>query len=205
MRCSKCGTNLERGWEFCPHCGEKIRRGLRGFFEAPFPRFRRPFELSFGDIFEEMEREFRDLEKTFFGVRRPFEKFRGGGITIKIVPGQKPVVKTFGDYKDKELEIRKRLGIKKPVTAEEVPKELPKVTEEPETKIEKKPGQITFKVKLPGVKSERDIQIQQLENSIEIRARAANKGYFTILAIPPGAHIIEQKLENEKLILQVGV
>lgn len=82
-------------------------------------------------------------------------------------------MRTFGDFKDKEPEILRRLGVKeaKP-KAQRLP---PKVTEEPETKVERRGNRVIYRIKVPGVKSEEDIDVQRLRESVEVRAYAQDK------------------------------
>jgi HSP20 family molecular chaperone IbpA len=84
----------------------------------------------------------------------------------------------------------------------ERPARIPKLTEEPETKIERIGKKQIIKVKLPGVKED-DIEIKKLENSVEIRAFVGDKCYFKLIPIPSNANVNET-FENEMLKIEVS-
>lgn len=197
LRCPNCGYPIKEEWSYCPNCGY-----LLGF---------RRFE----DFFEDIDKEIRSIIKQFF---RPFEirfedfekepYIRTAGISIRIESGtgKKPkiYVKTFGDYKDLEPKIKEQLAKKygiEEVKEEEKVKEVReiKVTEEPEAKIRRIGQKIEIEIDLPEVSSEKDIEINELEESIEIKAYAKDKAYFKIIAKPANKHISEKKFENGKL------
>jgi HSP20 family molecular chaperone IbpA len=207
-KCPNCGRSVKEGFNFCPYCGEELEE--REVEEIEF----KPFS-----IFEDIEKEFERIDKMFSSSE--FFKFpkirfgpitRGGGISITIhsATGRKPEVKvkTFGDYKKFEPEIKRKLGIKAPVEEveeeEEKPKKVPKITEEPETKVERVDGKLLVTVKLPGVKSEEDIKIRKLEQSIEVRAFADDKAYFTLVPIKAGMEILEKSFKDEVLKIELG-
>lgn len=229
-RCPNCGKEIKENWNFCPYCGEEIERleiarkkekeieGLRGFEFGEFP--------SFEDIFEEIDKEFRRLDKVFKSRFEDLEELegmpivRGGGVSIVIKntgKGKPEIhVKTTGDFKELEPEIKARLGVSKGVEEVEEereerapeefkrPRRIPSVTEEPEARVERKRDYMRIEVDLPDVKSERDIEIRKLEQSVEIRAFAKDKAYFKLLPIPPEFSILEKKFEDHKLILVLG-
>jgi len=202
-RCPNCGEKVKDEWEFCPICGERLEEKERGF---------RVF-----DIFEDIDKEFERIDK-MFGFEFPRIKFKpeikGGGISITIhsVSGREPKieVKTSGDYKKLEPEIKRRLGIKPAVEeVEEVTEEyrkkkvrVPKVTEEPEARIEKIGNKQIIKIKLPDVKEE-DIEVKKLEQSIEVKAFAGDKAYFKLIPISPNAYIVKKEFKNGVLNIEV--
>lgn len=198
MRCFNCNEEVRRNWNYCPNCGVNLRR--RRAYE------KYPGLLGFSSIFDEIDREFREIERMFrrFTMPPPRER-RGGGVSIKISsePGKEPrvEVRTFGDFKDKEPEILQRLGVKeaKP-KAQRLP---PKVTEEPETKVERRGNRVIYRIKVPGVKSEEDIDVQRLRESVEVRAYAQDKAYFTLFSIPKRARIAATRLEGDEFVIEV--
>ncbi|MEM5873127.1 MAG: zinc ribbon domain-containing protein [Candidatus Aenigmatarchaeota archaeon] len=201
--CPCCGKEIEANWAYCPYCGCFL--GFRIFDEIFDRNYLR-------DIFEDFDRTFRrvlkEMLKPFDLEKEPY--IRGGGISIviKSESGKKPkvYVKTFGDYKELEPKIKENL--KKKIGIEEVEekqeekvKEIRevKVTEEPEVKIKRELNRIEIEVDLPDVESAKDIEISELEESIEIRAYAKDKAYFKIISKPAGKSIIEKRFEKGKL------
>jgi hypothetical protein len=57
---------------------------------------------------------------------------------------------------------------------------------------------------LPGVKGLEDISIKKLEESIEVRAFAGDKGYFKILSIPKDAKMIDKSFDESRLTIKIG-
>ncbi len=180
-RCGNCKDKVKDEWKYCPACGYILLEESK------------PFSI-FGDVEKELER----IDKTFkTDSRFPRFKFpvKGGGVSIRITSGTgmqpKVEVRTSGEYKKLGPDIRTKLGVREPVReVEEKPKEvkMPKITEEPETKIHRIGNKQTITVNLPDVKEE-DVQIKQLEQSIEIRAYAGDKAYFKLIPVPANAYI----------------
>ncbi|RLG16386.1 hypothetical protein DRN63_04265 [Nanoarchaeota archaeon] len=227
-RCPNCGKELKENWNFCPFCGEEVGRlgiGVRRREERELRSFE-DFGLSlfpsFRSLFEEIDKEFRRLDKIFKSGFDEIEEFRdmpivrGGGVSIVIRDtgkGKPEIsVRTSGDFKKLEPEIKARLGVSEGVRevgeeemkVEERPRKIPSVTEEPEAKIERKRDYLKIEIELPDVKSEKDIEIRKLEQSIEIRAFAEDKAYFKLIPIPPDFEILEKNFENHKLTLVLG-
>lgn len=188
-RCSSCGEKVSKSWRFCPRCGEKL---IERKIVKPF------------SVFEDIDKEFERIDKMFSSEFLKFPRFRiktpmrGGGISITIhsATGRKPKieVKTSGKYKKIEPEIKRKLGIKAPIeeveeSVERKPIRIPKVTEEPETKIEKIGAKEIISIKLPEVKKEEDIEVKKLEQSIEVKAFADDKAYFKLIPIPSNVTI----------------
>jgi HSP20 family molecular chaperone IbpA len=201
-KCPACGKKVEKEFNYCPYCGEELE-------EREFEEFKpfRPF--SFEDIDKEFERIDKMFSKSFF----KFPKFeRGGGISITIQSGTgmepKIEVRTSGEYKKLEPEIKKRLGIKPGV--EEVGEEekaeekvrIPKVTEEPEAEIKNLGNRQIISIKLPDVKEE-DVEVKKLEQSMEIRAFAGDKAYFKLIPLPSNASIVKKEFKNGVLKIEV--
>ena len=194
-RCWKCGRKLKDEWKFCPYCGADQRR--------------KPY-----DIFENVEEEFKRIDKMFgprfFKFPLDFEApFKSGGISITIRSGTgmepKIDVKTSGEYKKLEPEIKRKLGVKEGIREEETEKThpTPKITEEPETRVERVGNERTITIKLPGVKSSEDVEVRKLEQSIEVKAFAGDKAYFKLIPIKPHAEIIDENFIDETLKIRV--
>lgn len=74
---------------------------------------------------------------------------------------------------------------------------------EPEVKTLKEDKKILLKIKLPEIKSEKNIKIQKLGSSIELRAYSEDKTYFKLFPVPKSSKIAEKKLEGEELSVVV--
>jgi HSP20 family molecular chaperone IbpA len=185
-KCPRCEKEIKEDWEFCPYCGYSLKEKYKE------ERFFEEFE-DFDRIVEKMEREFEEMFKipTFRIPRIKISSPGASGISITIHSGTgmkpKVEVKTYGEYKKLEPEIKRRLGVKVPIEEVEEEKEIeynpPKTTEEPEAKVSREGNKTIIEIKLPDVEKEEDINVKKLEQSIEIRARAKDKLYFKLLPI----------------------
>jgi hypothetical protein len=80
---------------------------------------------------------------------------------------------------------------------------LPQETSEPETEIRRSGNKVLVDIRLPGVKSRGDIDISELESSVEIKAVAGNRGYFKIIRKPEFSRITRKSFENGVLKLEL--
>lgn len=191
-KCFKCEKEISPTYNFCPYCGSELRSS------------------TFFNIFDDIEREFERIDKVFSSDFLKLPKIRFGpssgiAITIHSTSEKEPKieVKTFGKYKEIEPEIKRKLGIKPAIEeVKEKKRPIPKIAEEPETKVKDLGTKEIITVKLPNVKEE-NIEIRKLEQSIEIKAFSDDKVYFTLLPIPQNAKIINKSFENEILRIEV--
>jgi len=158
--------------------------------------------------------EFFDISPMIRNMNRnlisPDSKSRRSGFSVRITrAGDKPPsvsINTFGNVDKEKMmkQVRDKFGLK-PVRRvqnnEEVLK-VPEKTEEPKSTIKRLSHKIAVDVELPKVKSERDIQVKELENSVEIRAVAGDQGYFKILTKPNNMRLIGKSFNNGTLILE---
>ncbi len=207
MRCPRCGTDVEKGWAFCPRCGYRLHRA-DDFFSGT---------SGFDDILQRLVKQISDemnrmLERNVevFDLSPLFssKNFRGRsrGFRIKITRSgnEKPRidVKTFGNVdrdaiRDEIEDVYEKAGVKKgmesrlPIGARPVAEarsraaKEPAVTEEPETTIRRDNSSVIVEVRVPGVKSINDIDVTELDKSVEVKAIVGSKAYFKILTKPP--------------------
>jgi HSP20 family molecular chaperone IbpA len=201
-RCPNCGEKVKDDWSFCPYCGEELEIG-----EALAP---------FGEeVLEDIEKELERMDKMFGSPFKFFKSkpLKGGGISITIRSGTgmepKVEIKTSGEYKKIEPELKKRLGVRPAIEEVEEEEEKPKVerkakvTEEAETEVKTLGNKQIISVKLPDVESEDDIEIKRLEQSMEIKAFAGDKAYFTLVPLPANAAIVKKEFKNGVLRIEV--
>jgi len=204
-RCPNCGEGVSRDWNFCPYCGFSLKRTYKREEE-----YEKMFGLEeFDKLIEKELKEFDKLFKMDFKIPRirlPEGSFSGISITIHEGTGIKPrvEVKTFGEMKKYEPEIKRKLGIKEGIEEIEEEREVyesPKVTEEPEAKITDLGEKYVIEITLPDVEDEENIKIVPLEQSLEIRARTKDKLYFKL--IPLRGRIIKKEFKNGKLVIEL--
>jgi HSP20 family molecular chaperone IbpA len=199
MKCRFCGANVKKGWTYCPKCGAEIE----DFFSKTMSNFMK-------DITALQKAMEKPLEKRFelFDIS-PFFRFpkegRGFSIHIKTETGKEPKisVKSWGWPKaevEKEVESQlTKLGLKK---EEEKAMPVPKMTEEPKTEVRRLDSKVVVDMELPGVKSENDISIKELEQSVEVKAMAGDKAYFKIITKPAQFRLAGKKFSKGKLYLE---
>jgi len=209
MKCPVCGAPVEDDWEFCPKCGANLRS--REFFEDVFRKIEKEMKEEMDNLFNST---FEAIDISPFFTRP--EKPKRAGFSIRIVQegGKKPRidVKTFGYIKKedviKEVNSKFRIGIpsfkkEKPDRIEEGSlRREPKFTEEPKTYVRRTDEKVIVEIEIPDIKREEDIHIQELENSVEIKAFAGDKAYFKIITKPPQYRLSAKRFENGKLYLE---
>lgn len=226
--CPHCGTSLinrEKEEENYGFLGKKDIRDLEDFnlFGRERSELRLPFGFNtvFKKLIKEMDKQFKELDKELgkekirkTNIERPF--IRKGGISINISSGEgRPVIKvrSFGnlpEFREMESQIKqpieKTIKTKskiKPTISEEKAKKLAKLPrEEAESKVRRLSGKVIYEIELPEVKSIKDIIVNQLENSIEIKAFSKDKAYFKFL--PVSLPLLSYKFSKGKLILELG-
>ena len=190
MYCHNCKMEVEEKWNYCPKCGTQIP--IKDDHVKPsfveFSDFRNLLEDIVEGIEEMTNRSIkRQNKKDFEFVIRDFRDLLGlplemGGVSIKIssddVKEPKVDIKTFGNFSGHEDILKKWLefpdNTKDPqedLNEEIVPhRQPPKKTQEPQTFIKKIKDGLELRIRVPGVISEEDIDVKQLQESIEVRA-----------------------------------
>ena len=154
----------------------------------------------------------KELGKTKFNNIKPAANFiKSGGIRINISSGgnrsPKIIVRSFGNmpgFREQEQQIKKqapRLSKPKEFSAKNIKKLSTLPRKEPSTNIRRLSNRVIYEIDLPDVKSEKDVSIIQLENSIEIKAIGKDSAYFKL--IPINLPIKGHKLTEGKLVLEL--
>ncbi|MBI2546881.1 MAG: hypothetical protein HYW23_00340 [Candidatus Aenigmarchaeota archaeon] len=165
-KCKGCNSKIKSEWAFCPSCGVPLRETKKvssEFDKEPIEIGRMP-EMNIPNL-----------------MFKPFMKDKGISITITADNNAPPRIEvvTSGDQRKHHHHEAK-------------PVRLPKITEEPEMKVEQEQNKDVITLNLPDVKSLNDIDIKQLDQSIEIKAFAGDKAYFKLIPIPSNATVNNQ-------------
>ena len=202
-RCKNCGEKVGSDFNYCPYCQaplqdvseEKEDWGLLGKSDSfDNNEIRMPFGLNaiFNSLVKSLNKQMQELDretKKQQDQTRPKVQKKSGGISISIsTSGDKPPeikVRSFGnmpEFKERERAIKKNAkAIKLPNSNSGKFAGLPK--QEPETNIRRLSNKVVYEIKMPGVKSKEDLSIIQLENSIEIKAKAGKKVFYKVIPI----------------------
>jgi HSP20 family molecular chaperone IbpA len=216
MKCKKCEKDMEKGWRYCPHCGHKPEGLFGGFLSISdiFSRMRKEMDQMAKDVDEDFEKDIEafDISPWFNeiqNIQKPVKK----GFTIRIVSGtgKEPEVdiKTFGDVEKAGLEKQlTEMGIRPEHRTHEKPREekprlpAPKITEEPVTDVKRLDSRVVVDMEIPGVRGEEDIEINELEASVEVKAIAGDKAYFKILTKPEQFSLVKKDFSKGRLHLE---
>jgi len=141
------------------------------------------------DMQEDMLNTIKNLEKVFSSLDKMF------AFTIGV--GNDNISITFGDNRIGEAGER----TKQVKTKTEKVMKLPSNVEEPAVSFQNLGKSHKIFVNLPGVSRLDDIEVRLLEQSIEIRAKGKEKGYFKIIPLPFPAILLKKELNNSTLTL----
>lgn len=216
--CPGCGKKISKKYGFCPYCGFNFEKeqderdyGMLGK-DDNFPDFgiKMPFGFDkiFSTLMKQMDKQFQQIDKEMgkeFGQEKmPKIKPSGISISISTSSGESPKIRINGlnpQMKIIEGKPEKPVKIVQPEISNEQMKKLAKLPrEEAETTVRRLSSKIIYEISLPGVKSLKDVFINRLENSIEIKAFSQDKIYVKL--IPINLPILNYNLEEEKLILE---
>lgn len=214
-KCSRCKKKISKSYDFCPYCGNSLRSkhekqdygmlGKNDFFEENDPLLGR--RLSFIDrMFNNAMRELpsmikmieKQMQEDFIdSIDRRGPHQLPNNLHVQFFINGKKVLPD----QDDENEMPEKNLVKKNMPKEKLEKfsKLPKT--EPISKVRRLSGKIIYELEVPGVKNIDDVLINQLEDSIEIKALSKDKYYSKTLNI--NLPIINYKLRKENLILEL--
>ncbi len=204
-RCQNCGEKISDSYNFCPYCRfslnqEKEDWGMLGKNDFPYKEENDFAGSLFGNLSGGM------LGKMLNSAVKMLEKE-----IQKEIKQQKaqPKNKSYSNIRlmvnGKEID----LGNQK-IEKESKQKPLPRgklkdfskyPKKEPKTDIRRLSNKVVYEMKMPGVNSKNNLSINQLENSIEIKATGNKKSYSKI--IPINLPIKNYNLSKGKLILEL--
>lgn len=171
MNCNNCEQTIETRWSYCPSCGTKTK-----------PKIVEGMTLE--DVFLNIT---NDLKTIFLNSKSLEQKNR-----------QSTTKNTNNTQNNQTLKTRiKTKNIQRKTT-----KKIPQTILEPKTTIlEKRAGKFKIKIHLPTITSLKTIELESFDESLEIRAHAKNKMYFTIIKIPTNQQLKTKTLKQENLTL----
>ncbi|PIN78068.1 hypothetical protein COV15_00195 [Candidatus Woesearchaeota archaeon CG10_big_fil_rev_8_21_14_0_10_34_12] len=197
-KCKKCAKKLEKKFSFCPYCGFKVSRffdddGMLGEGNIT-PNLGFNFTGLNGianHLFKELNKQFNEMEREEIEQRRI-----PGGISISInTGGENPFMR-------QERQVEKAKKIANKITDEQARKlsQLPK--QEAETKVRRFANKVIYELEMPHVDSLKNVFINKLENSFEIKAFSKDKAYYKIL--PVSLRLVNYVLSKGILTLELA-
>ncbi len=172
MKCQNCDSDIDKKFNFCPICGERIRNN------------------SLNKILDYFNKEIKNLMKFTNIDNIDQNKHYNSMILIRIPETaiNKKMINSLSEYntnkKNEETDEQKTLmNVKEPVT-----------------NIKNSNNRVSVKIHFPGVKKS-DIEIKKLSESIEIRAIGKKESFFKIVEMPKNMSLVEKSFSNENLTL----
>ncbi|MBU7044232.1 MAG: zinc ribbon domain-containing protein [Theionarchaea archaeon] len=171
MKCKNCGREIDNMWGFCSHCG---------FFSG-------------------------GLEDSFMNIARML----GGKAVIKKDGDSFIVIIEFQGvrqaFKITPIEIEQEITSQSvahppPVSSSSVPPRTYKKTKELTSEINYVGEKLYIKVDIPDI-SEDDIEIDEMENSIEIRAYEGETRYFKLVPFPEQYRMLSKEYLPGEIII----
>jgi len=208
-KCPKCEKKIQKEHQFCPFCGNNLKQKYEkedyGFlgksdfdnsFESTFGNF--PINKIFKTAMKMTEKMMKNLQEN----NQPKQPHNNSNMDVQFFVNGK---KVFPQKTNQNQQINKNQRIQKinlPQISKEKAQQFAKLPrKEPKTKMKRLSGKLVYELSMPGVQDIRDILINQLENSIEIKALSKNKVYSKTLNI--NLPIINYGLYDENLILEL--
>ena len=151
------------------------------------------------------------MKEDSFNKLKKIPGFKSSGLSISISTsnGEKPEIKVQGfgpQFQNMSREVsqnkeEKPVKIPKHGITEERIKSMAKLPrEEAETSVRRFSNKIIYEINLPEVKDMKDIIINKLENSVEIKAFSKDRVYVKL--IPLGLPLLSYNFKDETLTLE---
>ena len=214
INCKVCGNRVNNRHRYCYFCGADLKDKNAGFRDDfDLTPVNLPFPL--GKIFNQLTKELaREMDKVWEETDRN-RNVKGSGLSISIsnedgVPrikirefgrvGELGELGELGEAEDPYAK-KARENLKKAVSKEDAERYAKLPREEAQTDVKRLSDRIVYELLLPGVKDSKDIFINKLQNSIEVKAFGKDKAYFKL--IPVSMRIKGYALRDEKLVLEL--
>ncbi len=221
-KCPKCRNKISKKYDFCPYCGnnsklkyDKEDYGFLGkndlieenFFQGNLEEtsiMDKMLDNAFKTAERILEKHMKNISQEM--MRNPPQAPRNHVAAIPIpnnvdiqffVNGER----VFPENSRGENINKKPIKIKNNISNEKAEKfsKLPK--KEPNSRMKRLSGRLIYELEVPGVENINDVLINQLENSIEIKALGKDKVYSKILNV--NLPILGYSLDKNSLILEL--
>ena len=204
-RCSRCESKIKNDNKFCPSCGLNLKGkyeqedyGMLGVNDSIFEE-----QMNFSDNFMEkmINSAMKIFEKQIKNINNEINNPKSNkrqnnpGLNVQFfVNGEKV-------FADNEMQNQQPIKITNTISKEKLKRfsELPKT--EPKSKIKRLSNKIIYELIVPGVDNIEDVLINQLENSVEIKALSKDKVYSKNLNI--NLPILRYHLVKDNLIIEM--
>jgi len=207
-RCLKCKNKTERKFDFCPYCGYNMKKADSedyGFLgkddvieeiESSFGFGGSMIDKLFSKAMKELPAIMKSMEQQMNNENSP-QSFPMNNMKIRFAINGKEIPINQITQQRKQI---KPVKISNQITQEKAEKiaKLPRI--EPKSTMKRLSGKIVYELEVPGVSDIKDILINKLENSIEVKAISKNKVYSKNLNI--NLPLLGYGLNQENLIIE---
>ena len=169
------------------------------------------FPAMFSKIFNQVERQFREIDKDLKVSDKKMPITNGFSVSINMSNGGKPEIKVrkFGENAAQNINVenieaekseKEQKQFKKKISKKDAEKLSSLPRHEPITTVRRFSDKIVYEIDLPGV-DKKNIIINKLQNSIEIKAFSKDKAFMKL--IPISLPIKKSEVKDGKLILEL--
>ncbi len=191
--CKNCGKKINSESNFCPNCGINLKKGKEKYQKKDWGMLGKDDNPKQEEILPGMSGGM--LGKMLQGAMKMLEKEMQKDIKQNMNQNFKLMIN------GKEVNLNQKPQETKKLPAN-ILKDFSKYPKhEPKTNIKRIENKLVYELNIPEVKSLKDVSIQKLENSIEIKAISKNKAYKKI--IPFNLPILNYELSKDKLVLEM--
>jgi hypothetical protein len=224
-KCSKCSKKSGKDYDFCPFCGnsfESIHKsedpedyGFLGkddlISEDPFMNFSgstmdKLFNSAFKMAEKLVEKQMKAMSEEMRENRPPQNPSNPPNFPNNLdiqffVNGKRVFPQQIQNLENPKIVRKEPIKIENNLSKLQMEKfsKFPKL--EPVSKLRRLSGKIIYELEVPGVKDIEDVIINQLENSIEIKALGKDKVYSKILNL--NLPILAYRLNKGNLVLEL--
>ena len=206
-RCPHCEAKVEKDYNFCPNCSNDLKSKFDkedyGFLgkndmESEDMNLTDTFiEKMFNSAMKLFEKQMKNLQNDMNNQGHHNKDHRQNpnmpGLNVQFFVNGERVLPERRDYQP--VKIRNDISKEKLKMFAKLPKK------EPESRIKRLSGKVIYELLVPGVNNIDDVLINQLENSIEIKALSKDKVYSKNLNV--NLPILRYQLFNDNLIIEM--
>lgn len=211
-RCLRCKNKTERKFDFCPYCGYNMKKADSedyGFLgkddvieeiDSSFGFGGSMIDKLFSKAMKELPSIIKSMEQQMNNETKSsanFPNFPNSNMKIRFAINGKEIPINQITQQRKQT---KPIKISNQITQEKAEKiaKLPRI--EPKSTMKRLSGKIVYELEVPGVEDIKDILINKLENSIEVKAISKNKVYLKNLNI--NLPLLGYGLNQDNLIIE---
>lgn len=222
-KCPGCSNKINKKYDFCPFCGtnfsseqdredygflgkndftENIEREM--FSETEDSFMDKMMENAFKMAEKMLEKQMKNLSKEMVeNQSRPrIQTNNQGNVDIQFFVNGKRVFPQISNQAQQQAIEEPAIPIRTNRITEEKAERFSKLPKkEPKSRVRRLSGKIIYELEVPGVKNIDDVLINQLENSIEIKALSKDKVYSKTLNI--NLPVLNYKLSNDNLVIEL--